>query len=306
MTPTTRDGTLVTIDGRPALRFERRYRQPVDRVWRAVTEADEMVQWFPSAVEGDRAVGAELAFPDEAARAAARAEGRPYKADGPVFRGLVLAYEPPTVFSFTWGGELLRFELTADGEGTRLVFTQVLSHRSTAARNGAGWHQCLGALGGLLDEPPAGPDGEPDWTDVYADYIRRIGPPLGSPSGAGAVTWERATHVEPQRVREATTDPAEIAGWGAAGHAGEPLRWDIEAAPGDSGGRAEADDGTDAAGPEGTVFRLTHAGIGTDAALASAWHALLLQLDMYLAAGQLVPADPTEWVGDYEKVLAPV
>jgi uncharacterized protein YndB with AHSA1/START domain len=305
MTAIAPDGTLVTIDGRPALRFERQYRQPVDRVWRAVTEADEMVEWFPSAVEGERSVGAELTFPDAVQRAAAQAEGRPYKADGPVFRGQVVAYEPPAVFSFTWGGELLRFELAAEGDGTRLVFTQVLSHPSVAARNGAGWHQSLGALGGLLGEPPSAPEAEPDWTDVYADYIRRMGPPLGTPSGAGAVTWERATHVEPDRVREVTTDPAEIAAWGGGPHAGEPLRWDIEPAAGEPDGPDGTGDTGDTGGTDGTIFRLTHAGIGSDAALASAWHALLLQLDLYLAAGQVVPADPTEWVGDYEKVLAP-
>ena len=33
----TKEGTLVHIEGRPALRFERRYRSPVERVWRAVT-----------------------------------------------------------------------------------------------------------------------------------------------------------------------------------------------------------------------------------------------------------------------------
>ena len=29
---TTREGTLITVDGRPALRFERRYRHPIQRV----------------------------------------------------------------------------------------------------------------------------------------------------------------------------------------------------------------------------------------------------------------------------------
>ena len=67
------------------------------------------------------------------------------------------------------------------------------------------------------------------------------------------------------------------------GHA--PLRWDISG------------------GDDGTTYRLTHAAIGRDAELASAWHALLLQLDMYLAAGQLVPADPERWVDEYAAAL---
>ena len=66
------------------------------------------------------------------------AEGEPTRDDGPLFRGRVVVYDPPKVFSFTWGGELLRFELAPDGAGTLLVFTQVLSHPSVAARNGVG------------------------------------------------------------------------------------------------------------------------------------------------------------------------
>jgi hypothetical protein len=93
--------------------------------------------------------------------------------------------------------------------------------------------------------------------------------------------------VLPDRVREATTSAEELEAWGAADHAGEPLRWEVLA--------------TDA----GTTYRLTHEAVDGDADRAATWHALLIQLDMYLAAGQLVPADPTEWIGDYEKVLAP-
>jgi uncharacterized protein YndB with AHSA1/START domain len=44
-------GTYETIDGRPAVRFERRYPHPVERVWRAVTEPAELEHWFPTSVE---------------------------------------------------------------------------------------------------------------------------------------------------------------------------------------------------------------------------------------------------------------
>lgn len=45
------NGTLETIDGRPALRFERHLAHPVPRVWRAVTEPRELERWFPAAAE---------------------------------------------------------------------------------------------------------------------------------------------------------------------------------------------------------------------------------------------------------------
>lgn len=280
----TREGTLVTIDGKPALRFERRYSHPMERVWRAISDPSEMAQWFPSNVEGDRAAGAELVFVDDAQRAAAREAGQPTRADGPMFRGTVVTYDPPNVFSFTWGGELLRFELVADGAGTVLVFTHVLSHQSVAARTGSGWHMCLGALDRLLGAPDADADG--DGMDVYDDYLDRFGPVLGVASGQGAMTWERATHVDADRVREATNQPGELDAWGAGERAADPIRWDIEPTE------------------HGTRYRLTHDAIGDNAELAATWHALLLQLDMFLAAGELIPAEPKRWVAAYEMASA--
>ena len=56
-------------------------------------------------------------------------------------------------------------------------------------------------------------------------------------------------------------------------------------------------------GDGSTIIRLTHGAIGDDVELAATWHALLLQLDMYLAAGQLMPADPAAFVPMYREVL---
>lgn len=283
------NGDLLTIDGRSVLRFERHYRHPVARVWRAVTEPAEMATWFPSQVIGDRVVGADLVFDDDAQRAADRAAGEPTRDDGAWFHGTVIAFDPPTLFEFTWGAERLRIELTPEGDGTRMVFTQVLSHASVAARNGSGWHMCLAGLDELLGSgerhgSPEDASGD-GWEAVYDDYLRRMGPPLGVPSADGAVTWERATHVDPDRVRAAVSDAVAIAAWGAGDEPTGALRWDIEP----SG--------------EGTLYRLTHTAVGDDADLAARWHGLLIQLDMYLAAGQLVPVDGRDWAEAYRRIL---
>lgn len=280
------EGKLTTIDGRPALRFERRYQHPMERVWRAISDPGEMAKWFPSNVEGERAVGADLKFVDDAQRAAAIEAGEPTRAEGPMFTGSVVMWDPPKVFSFTWGGELLRFELLPEGDNTILVFTHLLSHQSVAARNGSGWHVCLLQLDRLLGSaPPAAEGEEVDWMPIYEDYLERTGPAPGVPSGDGAVTWERSTHVDADRVRAATTDPAEIEAWGGTDRASDPVRWDVEI--------------TDS----GTLYRLTHQSIGDDAELAATWHALLVQLDMYLAAGQLIPVDHKRWINAYDEVL---
>ena len=42
-----KDGKLETFEGRPALRFERYYAHPVDRVWQAVSVPEQLEHWFP-------------------------------------------------------------------------------------------------------------------------------------------------------------------------------------------------------------------------------------------------------------------
>ena len=279
------DGRLITLDGRPALRFERRYRQPIERVWRAVSEPEEMARWFPAQVVGERVVGAPLTFDDDVQRAAATEAGEPTRADGPMFTGTVVTYDPPNVFAFTWGDELIRLELARDEEGTLLTFTQLLSHQSVAARNGAGWHVCLLELDHLV-EGAASDGGEADEDfGIYHEYLDRMGPELGEVSADGSVTWERATHVEPARILAVLEHRDTWSEWGAGDEVADPVRWEVE--PADMG----------------TRYRVTHEGIGRDAELAARWHALLVQLDMFLAAGVLIPVESERWLKGYRSLL---
>ncbi len=55
----------------------------------------------------------------------------------------------------------------------------------------------------------------------------------------------------------------------------------------------------------GSRYVLRLAGAAADPGLAAAWHARLLQLDMYLAAGMLVPADPARFRDLYGSLAAP-
>jgi hypothetical protein len=76
MSAGTRDraaaGTLeARVDGTYVLRFERRLAHPPEKVWRALTEPDQLRQWFPTDIEGERKLGAKLlfVFRDDAPRA---------------------------------------------------------------------------------------------------------------------------------------------------------------------------------------------------------------------------------------------
>ena len=52
--------------------------------------------------------------------------------------GDVLAVDEPARLSFSWGDETLRFDLSAEASGTRMILTDELPPR-IAARNAAGW-----------------------------------------------------------------------------------------------------------------------------------------------------------------------
>ncbi|CAM5635566.1 hypothetical protein SALBM217S_00587 [Streptomyces griseoloalbus] len=91
-------GTFLTLDdGRPAVRFVREYDHPVDRVWRFVTDADELVHWFPSRAEIDLRPGGAVVF-----------SGDPALEDS---TGRVVAVDPPRHLSFTWEEDEIHFDL---------------------------------------------------------------------------------------------------------------------------------------------------------------------------------------------------
>lgn len=163
-------GTYVTLDdGRPAVRFSRTYDHPVERVWRFVTDADELAHWFPSRAEIDLRPGGTVTF-----------SGDPNLENS---TGRVIAVEAPRHLSFEWDGDELHFDLQAlDDRRTRFTLTNVLGAENTAARNSAGWEVCLAALdaharGERFEGAHAGASAP--WKWFYDAYVA-----AGVPSGA--------------------------------------------------------------------------------------------------------------------------
>jgi uncharacterized protein YndB with AHSA1/START domain len=160
--PTT--GTYEKVDGRPVVRFERTFPHPVDAVWAAVTEPAQLEEWFPTTVDlSALEVGAPIVF---------RFAEDAY----PPMTGEVLEVEADRRFAFSWGDDRLTFELEPRdaGESCRLIFTVVLDSEDKAARDGAGWEQCLDALalvaaGGVVHRPLP----PQAWRSYYEEYQQR-------------------------------------------------------------------------------------------------------------------------------------
>jgi uncharacterized protein YndB with AHSA1/START domain len=163
------EGTYETVDGSPAVRFDRRLDHPVEDVWRAVTEPHRLSQWFPTTVEMDLRLGGAMwfSFPDGGM---------------PDMTGEVTELDPPRLFAFLWGYELLRFELEGEDGGCRLRLTHLITNEDEAARNAAGWQVCLGSLERLLSTGSAqapGTEATEGWLEIYDSYVE-----AGMPSGA--------------------------------------------------------------------------------------------------------------------------
>jgi uncharacterized protein YndB with AHSA1/START domain len=141
------------------VRFERRYPRPVETVWSALTQPERLADWM----------GASHVEP--------RVGGRfDMMVDGPhPMTGRVRVFDPPRVLELSWSNthapdSVIRYELTPDAGGTRLVFT----HKGMPYRNSAlmlpGWHDFLARLGGLLDGTLS-PEAQPSFRRMQAAYV---------------------------------------------------------------------------------------------------------------------------------------
>jgi uncharacterized protein YndB with AHSA1/START domain len=161
------DTTLLPGTERPAVRLQRRLADPPATVWAALTDREQLRGWFPCDVAVDRwEVGAAITFQ--------------FPADvmDMTLAGQVLVVDEPRTLAFTWGEEILRFELSPEGSGTRLVLVDELP-AAHAARNAAGWEDCLDRLAGLQ---PADNRWQQRFDAYSAEFVPVIGPQEGPPS----------------------------------------------------------------------------------------------------------------------------
>jgi uncharacterized protein YndB with AHSA1/START domain len=168
-------GTYIEHEGRPALRFVRIYPHPVERLWRAITDPNELARWFPARATLEQRVGGSITF--------SFAEDVKESAGVDDSTGTVLVCDPPRQLAYTWEGDELHFELEPLPDNhCRLTFISVLHRRDAAARDGAGWTVCLAELDRMLGGAPGGGPhsaGALDWKPIYERYVA-----AGVPSGA--------------------------------------------------------------------------------------------------------------------------
>jgi uncharacterized protein YndB with AHSA1/START domain len=174
-----REGTVEKADGRIIFRYERQLPHPVERVWAAVTDPDEVEAWTGMAMQIDLRPGGKYVS---------------HHSNGDTVIDQIVKVEPPTLLVHTWWAHvnpsaLVTWKLTAEGDGCRLVLTHVLTieDAQTAAagigmadqwptmlaRNGSGWHRLLDMLDAHLqgDKLEWSPEMQQQMQEHYAALL---------------------------------------------------------------------------------------------------------------------------------------
>ena len=136
---------MTTKDLAEPLVIERTFNAPIARVWKALTDAEEMRRWYFDMKEFKPEVGFEFGFSVEH-------EGAKYE-----HRCKVTEVIPQKELAYTWryegheGDSLVTFELFAEGDKTRLKLTheglETFPNLPSFARKNftEGWTQIIGS-----------------------------------------------------------------------------------------------------------------------------------------------------------------
>lgn len=153
--------------GDTSLYFERQVARSPERVWRALTESDQLRHWMPCDIVGHREARADVAAPfwdDVVAK---------YGIENTVLTGRIVTWNPPSTFAWEWDDEVLTYHLEPTPGGTQLKLNIDLGSKGPDVHLvAAGYHTCLDQLTTLVDTNDAPPFIEADpskYESLYAE-----------------------------------------------------------------------------------------------------------------------------------------
>lgn len=166
-----RPGPLAEVEAqqdgdRWTLVFVRELRHAPQKVWRALTDPAELRGWAP--FDADRDLGS---------TGGATLTMAP---DGEALAATIHRAEPPRLLEYTWGTDLLRWELEPAGPGTRLTLRHTLADRAWVPKVAAGWQICLDVADLMLAGKPIGrivghEARDHGWEQLNGAYAERLG-----------------------------------------------------------------------------------------------------------------------------------
>ena len=200
------------------LTLRRRFRQPVEKLWAALTIPERLAAWMGVEWLGDAALLEGAAFSYR------------FRAMDIESHGRVLRFDAPFVLEHSWfdnlpPGAIVRWALEPVGTGSLLTLTHSFREPEDAPRTAAGWTDLLDSLATSLDEQV-----EPKSFPVLRDHFATLFPPQAtrdgrviSIDGAQVLRFERRLAHAPEAVWAALAEPAALARWMQADAVVDPL-----------------------------------------------------------------------------------
>jgi uncharacterized protein YndB with AHSA1/START domain len=147
--------------------FVRNLKHPPEKVWAALTDPAQLGKWSPYTT--DRNLGS-------------TGDAVITMLDGEASEDMaatVTQAEPVKLLEYTWGGDLLRWELLPTATGTQLTLLHTVEDKEWIAKVAAGWHVCLDVAEHLLDgneiPPIRGEDAKNyGWTELAEAYQDKL------------------------------------------------------------------------------------------------------------------------------------
>jgi len=168
--PGPASGAHVRKDGEKwTLVLVRELRHSPEKVWQALTDPAHLREWAP--FDADRS----LATAGTSVKLTTVGAPTPHVTETKVTRA-----EAPKLLQYNWGGQDIRWELDAVGDGTRLTLWHNID-RHFISMGAAGWHICFDVLDRMLAGHPIGRTVGPEvmkfggWQRLNAEYAKQFG-----------------------------------------------------------------------------------------------------------------------------------
>lgn len=139
--------------------FTRQLRHSVEAVWAMLTDNEKLSLWFPELRVKDLRAGGVIQF---------------NMPDGTAIDMKITDFNALSVLEYTWGEDLVRFELYPEPNGTKLLLKETI-HKITdhTPKDLAGWHVCLDVIAALLDNQRI-EDRKEVWKKWYDNYRKLV------------------------------------------------------------------------------------------------------------------------------------
>lgn len=151
--------TIEKVENDYVVRFERYFKHPVGEVWAMLTENERLSRWFPELQVENLCEGGIIKFDMH---------------DGTFEEMKILELKLHAVLEYTWGKDLVRFELYPEPKGCHFILIEkIKTVTSHTPKDLAGWHVCLDVIHALLDGREL-EFREDQWKKWYEKYIVAI------------------------------------------------------------------------------------------------------------------------------------